>query len=83
MEFIMLQLKKKGVRLRAVTEVTADNISYVKKLMELSEVRHLTGVKSNFGIVDRKVCLLHSISHEDHPLSHAIITNAKALVEAQ
>jgi two-component system, OmpR family, sensor histidine kinase VicK len=78
-----LQLKKKGVRLRAVTEVTADNISYVKKLMEVSEVRHLTGVKSNFGIVDRKVCLLHSISHEDYPLSHAIMTNAKALVEAQ
>ena len=28
-------------------------------------------------------CLLHSISHEDQPLSHAIISNAKALVEAQ
>jgi hypothetical protein len=29
------------------------------------------------------MCLLHSISHEDQPLSHAIISNAKALVEAQ
>jgi len=78
-----LQLKRKGVRLRVVTEVTPDNISYVKKIMEHSEVRHLTGVRSNFGIVDRKECLLHSISHEDEPLSHAIITNSKALVEAQ
>jgi two-component system, OmpR family, sensor histidine kinase VicK len=78
-----LQLKKKGVRLRMVTEVTPENISYVKKIMEHSEVRHLTGVRSNFGIVDRKECLLHSISHEDEPLSHAIITNSKALVEAQ
>ena len=78
-----LQLTKKGVRLRAVTEITADNVSYVKKLMELFEVRHLTGVRSNFGIIDRKECLLHSISHEQQPLSHAIITNAKALVEAQ
>jgi two-component system, OmpR family, sensor histidine kinase VicK len=51
--------------------------------MEVSEVRHLTGSRSNFGIVDRKECLLHSISHEDQPLSHAIITNANALVEAQ
>jgi hypothetical protein len=51
--------------------------------MEHSEVKHLTGVRSNFGIVDRKECLLHSISHEDRPLSHAIITNSKALVEAQ
>jgi hypothetical protein len=51
--------------------------------MELFETRHLTGPKSNFGIVDRKSCLLHSVSHENQPLSHAITTNAKALVEAQ
>ena len=51
--------------------------------MEHSEVRHLPGVKSNFGIVDRKVCLLYSVSHENRPLSHAIITYAKALVQAQ
>ena len=62
-----VQLKRNGIRLRVVTEVTPDNISYVKKLMEVSEVRHLAGVKCNFGIVDRKVCLFHSISHEDQP----------------
>src|SRR6476646_5984498 len=62
-----VQLKRKGIRLRVVTEVTLDNISYVKKLMEVSEVRHLAGVKCNFDIVDRKVCLFHSISHEDQP----------------
>jgi two-component system, OmpR family, sensor histidine kinase VicK len=78
-----LQLNRKGVRLRMVTEITPENISYVKKIMEHSEVRHLAGVRSNFGIIDRKECLLHSISHEDEPLSHAIITNSKALVEAQ
>jgi two-component system, OmpR family, sensor histidine kinase VicK len=51
--------------------------------MELFEVRHVTGVKSNFGIIDRRECLLHSISREDQPLSHAIISNSKPLVEAQ
>ena len=51
--------------------------------MELFESRHLTGVRSNFGIIDRKKCLLHSISHKEQPLSHAIVTNSKALVEAQ
>lgn len=80
-----VQLKKNGVRLRAITEITPDNISYVKKATELFEIRHLNGLKSNFGLVDRKVCLLHSVSHEEQaqPLSHAIVTNAKALVEAQ
>ena len=49
-----LQLKRKGVRLKAVTEITPDNISYAKKLTELFEIRHLTGVRSNFAVVDRK-----------------------------
>jgi two-component system, OmpR family, sensor histidine kinase VicK len=78
-----IQLKRNGVRLKTITEATAENISYVKKLTEFFEVRHLTGVRSNFGVVDRKECMLHSISHEEQPLSHAIISNAKALVEAQ
>ena len=75
--------QEKRCKIKIVVEVTPDNISYVKKLMEVFEVRHLTGVRSNFGIIDRKECMLHSISHEDEPLSHAILTNAKALVEAQ
>lgn len=55
----------------------------MQKKQELFEIRHLKSLKSNFGLVDRKMCLLHSISHEDQPLSHAIISNANALVEAQ
>ena len=78
-----VQLKKKGVRMRVVTEITSDNITHVKKVMKIWEVRHLAGVRSNFGIADRKECLLHSISRDEQPLSHAIISNAKALVEAQ
>jgi hypothetical protein len=78
-----VQLEKKGARLRLITEITADNISYAKKLMELFEVRHLKGIRSNFSIIDKKECLIHSISHEEQPLSHAIVSNSKALVEAQ
>lgn len=29
-----------------------DNISYVKKMMQIAEVRHLKGVRSSFGIAD-------------------------------
>src|ERR1051325_624889 len=78
-----VELKRKGVRLRAITEVTADNIPYVKQIMELFEVRHLKGIRSNFAIIDKKECLIHSISHEEQPLSHAIVSNSKALVDAQ
>ena len=61
-----VQLKRKGIRLRVVTEVTPDNISYVKKLMEVSEVGHLAGVKCNFGIVDRKAACFIQF-HKDQP----------------
>jgi hypothetical protein len=43
-------LRKNGVRLRAITEVTPDNIPYVKKAMELFEIRHLNGLKSNLEL---------------------------------
>ena len=78
-----IQLRKKGVKIRMVTEVTPENIYYAKDLMEAIEIRHIPGIKGNFGVVDKRVCLLHSISTEDQPLTHAIITNSKALAEAQ
>jgi hypothetical protein len=40
--------------------------------MEVSEVRYLAGVKCNFGIVDRKVCLFHSISQRPTTVHDAI-----------
>jgi hypothetical protein len=45
--------------------------------MQVSQVRHLTAVRSNFGLIDRKVCLLHTIANEQQPLSHAIITTCE------
>jgi hypothetical protein len=77
------QLKEKGVRIRCITEITSENISYCKRIKEIAVIRHMNGVRSNFGIADRKQCLLHGISHETQPLSQAIITNAKGIVEAQ
>jgi hypothetical protein len=51
--------------------------------MEIGEVRHLDGVRSNFGIADGKEYLGHTISQQDKPLSHAIISNVRGIVEAQ
>ena len=76
------ELKERGVKLRLVTEITADNISYAKKMMEIAEVRHLKGVRSSFGIADGIEYLDHAISEQDQ-LSHAIISNVKAIVDAK
>ena len=46
------ELKNRGIRLRFITEITKDNISYCKVLMKVTELRHLDGIKGNFGITD-------------------------------
>ncbi|MGN6708488.1 MAG: hypothetical protein ACTHKF_03990, partial [Candidatus Nitrosocosmicus sp.] len=79
----LVSLKKRGVKIRGVTEVTPNNISYCKKLTEISELRHLDGIRTNFGIADGKQILLHGVSQEKDPLSQAIQTTVRGLVEAQ
>ncbi|MGN6346927.1 MAG: ATP-binding protein [Candidatus Nitrosocosmicus sp.] len=79
----LVSLKKRGVKIRGVTEVTPNNISYCKKMMEVGELRHLEGIRTNFGIADGKQILLHGVSQEKDPLSQAIMSSIKGLVEAQ
>jgi two-component system, OmpR family, sensor histidine kinase VicK len=79
----LVKLKEKGIIMRLVTEITSENVVYCKKLIEIAELRHLDGVRSNFGIADGKEYLGHTISQQDKPLSHAIISNVKGIVEAQ
>lgn len=78
----LVQLKKRNVVIRIVTEITKDNVSYSKKLSEVVDLRHLDGIRSNFGVADRKEYLDHVIS-EQESLSHAIVSNVKQIVLAK
>jgi len=40
------------IRYRFITEITKDNLEFCKQVAETMEVRHLEGVKGNFGIND-------------------------------
>jgi two-component system, OmpR family, sensor histidine kinase VicK len=41
--------KRRSVRLRYLTEINKDNLSYCKELMTMvDELRHLEGIKGNF-----------------------------------
>ena len=46
--------KDRSVKLRYVTEITKDNLSYCKEMLKFSEIRHLDGVKGNFEVCDEK-----------------------------
>ena len=79
----LVQLKSRNVLIRIVTEITKENVFYSKKLSEVVELRHLDGIRSSFGVADRKEYLDHVISEQEEPLSHAIVSNVKQIVEAK
>jgi two-component system sensor histidine kinase VicK len=75
---------RRGVKIRYLTQITKDNISYCKEMAkERLEVRHLDGVKGNFGISDRRDCMIYTIQKEGHLPTQIIFTNAKSFVEQQ
>ena len=43
----IIDAKGRGVRLRYVTEITNDNLSYCKQLSEIVELRHLDNIKGS------------------------------------
>jgi two-component system sensor histidine kinase VicK len=52
-----LGMIKRGVKVRAITEITRENIEYCKDLIGLgivSELRHMDGVRGNFAVTDNE-----------------------------
>jgi two-component system, OmpR family, sensor histidine kinase VicK len=75
---------KRGIRLRVLTEITAENISYCKQLIILvDELRHLDGIKGSFYISEGEY-LAPAIFHEEGKVaSQMIYSNVRELVEHQ
>lgn len=49
----LYELKTRSVQSRFITDITKDNIEYCKELMQISELRHLDGIKGNFAISEK------------------------------
>jgi two-component system sensor histidine kinase VicK len=78
-----LSAKRRDVKLRYITEITAENISYCKELMKIAEVRHLDGIKGNF-MVSEKEYLAPAISDNSSGIASQIIySNLQEIVEQQ
>jgi two-component system sensor histidine kinase VicK len=73
----------RGVRLKYVTEITKENISYCKELMKISEVRHTDGVKGNFEVSDGKEYVATATLQREKPIAQLIYSNVMELVEQQ
>jgi signal transduction histidine kinase len=79
----VVKLKKRGVRIRFITEITKGNIGYCKQIMQIAELRHLEGVKGNFGIVDKTHYGAIARVQENLPLPVWIHSTIKSFIEQQ
>ena len=80
-EFV--NLANRGIKLRFITEITKDNIANCKELMKIAELRHLDGVKGNFGISDGNNYGGSANVKEGHPPVEIMRSNVRAFVDQQ
>ena len=80
-----IDAKKRGVKLRYVTEITKDNVSYCKKFLTtmVDELRHLDGIKGNFYIGERAYLAPSTVHEKGKPASQVIFSNVIEIVEHQ
>jgi two-component system, OmpR family, sensor histidine kinase VicK len=79
----VLELINRGIKIRLITDVTKENIEYCKELLKVSEVRHIEGIKGNFGIIDETEYVIHLISKESEAPSQIIYSNDSRSAESQ
>jgi signal transduction histidine kinase len=79
-----LDAKKRGVKVRYVTEITKDNISYCKQMMTMvDELRHLEGIKGNFYISETGYVAPATFHEAGKSAAQIIYSNVKEIIEHQ
>ncbi len=76
-------VKERGIKLRYVTEITKDNIDYVKEMMRFSEIRHIETLKGNFEVSDEKAYVAVATLKESQSLPKLLYSNIAEMVEQQ
>jgi two-component system, OmpR family, sensor histidine kinase VicK len=77
-----LDAKSRGARLRYVTEITIDNISYCKVLIKIvDELKHLEGMKGNFMISESEYLAPVRLEEEGKIALQLIYSNVDQIVE--
>jgi hypothetical protein len=79
------RMKTKGIKSRFVIEFTRENIDSFD-LYDFGEIRHLDGIKGNFGIMDSRCYMVYVLltnNYHDQPPASAVFSNLKPLVEKQ
>lgn len=74
-------IRKRGGRIRAFTEITRENLQHCKELMKLvDELRHLDGVRGGIAISETEY-MATTVLQESAPLTEVIYSSMKEVVE--
>jgi two-component system, OmpR family, sensor histidine kinase VicK len=76
-------IRRRGCRIRLITDISDANISYCKELAEYVELRHFDGIKGNLGIVDGIRYGASAKSQEGKFPTEYIYSTVKSFVEQQ
>jgi two-component system sensor histidine kinase VicK len=81
---LILNSRNRGVRLRCITEITANNIHYCKQLLDIvDELRHLDNIVGTFYASDNECLVPESIHKEGKLASQIIYWNVEETVKHQ
>jgi two-component system, OmpR family, sensor histidine kinase VicK len=74
--------KERGIKLRYLTEISKDNISFCKELIPLvDELRHLDGIKGDFMVSESEYLAPVILFEKGKIASEAIYSNQKEIVD--
>src|SRR5919199_6093668 len=87
---LLSDIKKRGIKLRYVTDITKDNVKYCRDLIEFFayDIRHLDGIKANFSVSETEYLASATIvegqtKEPTTPIQQLIYSNVKDIVEQQ
>ena len=65
-----------------LTAITRENIPFCKEILKIVEVRHLDGIKGNFGVTDTDYIAI-STPTEEQSIPNAVYSNVKEDIKQQ
>ena len=84
---ILSGIKKSGIKLRYIVDITKDNVNHCKELIKYAdEVRHMDGMKANFSVSESEYLASSTLSQELYspkPFQQIIYSNVPDIVEQQ
>jgi two-component system, OmpR family, sensor histidine kinase VicK len=76
-----MDFKRRGIKIRFITEITKENLLYCKELMQYVELRHMANVKGNMAVSETEYVATAKLEGEAKPVTQTIYSNVKAIIE--